>query len=114
MKLLLFYRTIFLLAIAMSFSGMLTAGEPDKNTLLRVKTETILDPPQDEKGQDKKSKGKKSDEGQKPGNDNQKPQSIKEVPRSMPKLKPKAVTDRIPIKRLPVKIPKKGMRINIF
>ena len=33
---------------------------------------------------------------------------IKQVPRSIPKLKPKAVTDRIPIRRPPMKIPKKG------
>ncbi len=33
---------------------------------------------------------------------------IKQVPRSIPKLKPKAVIDRIPIRRLPMKIPKKG------
>jgi hypothetical protein len=34
---------------------------------------------------------------------------IKQVPRSMPKLKPKAVTDRIQIRRPPMKIPKKGI-----
>ena len=34
---------------------------------------------------------------------------IKQVPRSMPKLKPKAVTDRIPIRRPPMRIPKKGI-----
>lgn len=33
---------------------------------------------------------------------------IKQVPRSMPKLKPKTVTDRMPIKRPPMRIPKKG------
>ncbi len=33
---------------------------------------------------------------------------IKQVPRSIPKLKPKAVTDRMPIKRPPIRIPKKG------
>ena len=33
---------------------------------------------------------------------------IKQVPRSIPKLKPKAVIDRIPIRRLPMKTPKKG------
>ncbi len=33
---------------------------------------------------------------------------IKQVPRSIPKLKPKAVTDRIPIRRPPMRIPKKG------
>lgn len=35
---------------------------------------------------------------------------IKEVPRSIKKLKPKAVIDRIPIRRPPMRIPKKGMR----
>lgn len=34
---------------------------------------------------------------------------IKQVPRSIPKLKPKAVIDRIPIRRLPMKTPKKGL-----
>ncbi|NQV74453.1 MAG: hypothetical protein HQ491_00205 [Bacteroidetes bacterium] len=33
---------------------------------------------------------------------------IKQVPRSIPKLKPQAVTDRMPIKRPPMRIPKKG------
>jgi hypothetical protein len=33
---------------------------------------------------------------------------IKQVPRSIPKLKPQAVTDRIPIRRPPMRIPKKG------
>jgi hypothetical protein len=34
---------------------------------------------------------------------------IKQVPRSIPKLKPKAVKDRIPIRRPPMRIPKKGI-----
>lgn len=34
---------------------------------------------------------------------------IKQVPRSMPKLKPKAITDRVPIRRPPMRIPKKGI-----
>jgi hypothetical protein len=34
---------------------------------------------------------------------------IKQVPRSIPKLKPKAVTDRVPIRRPPMRIPKKGV-----
>jgi len=34
--------------------------------------------------------------------------AIKQVPRSVPKLKPKAVTDRAPIRRPPMRIPKKG------
>jgi len=33
---------------------------------------------------------------------------IKQVPRSIPKLKPQAVNDRIPIRRPPMRIPKKG------
>lgn len=35
---------------------------------------------------------------------------IKEVPRSIRKLKPKAVIDRFPIRRPPMRIPKKGLR----
>jgi len=34
--------------------------------------------------------------------------SIKQDPRSIPKLKPKAITDRITIRRTPMRIPKKG------
>ena len=34
---------------------------------------------------------------------------IKQVPRSMPKLKPKAVTNRVPIRRPQMRIPKKGI-----
>ena len=37
----------------------------------------------------------------------QKP-GIKQVPRSIPKLKPKSVNDRIPIRRIPMRTPKKG------
>ncbi|WP_395803462.1 hypothetical protein [Daejeonella sp.] len=33
---------------------------------------------------------------------------IKQVPRSIPKLKPKTLNDRIPIRRIPMKTPKKG------
>lgn len=33
---------------------------------------------------------------------------IKQVPRSIPKIKPQAVRDRIPIRRPPMKIPRKG------
>lgn len=39
---------------------------------------------------------------------------IKQVPRSIPKLKPQAVTDRIPIRRPPMRIPKKGFGGNHF
>ena len=37
-------------------------------------------------------------------------EGIKEVPRSIKKLKPKPVIDRIPIRRPPMHIPKKGLR----
>jgi hypothetical protein len=33
---------------------------------------------------------------------------IKQVPRSVPKLKPKSLNDRIPIRRIPIRTPKKG------
>jgi hypothetical protein len=33
---------------------------------------------------------------------------IKQVPRSIPKLKPKTLNDRIPIRRIPMRTPKKG------
>lgn len=48
---------------------------------------------------------------QRPGDDKHHlgPRSgIKQVPRSIPKVKPQAVTDRIPIRRPPMKIPRKG------
>lgn len=48
---------------------------------------------------------------QRPGDDKHRfgPRSgIKQVPRSIPKVKPQAVTDRIPIRRPPMKIPRKG------
>lgn len=50
------------------------------------------------------------DENQRPGGvDRLGPRSgIKQVPRSIPKIKPQAVRDRIPIRRLPMKIPRKG------
>ena len=35
--------------------------------------------------------------------------SIKQVPRSIPKLKPQPVTERVKIRRPPMKVPKKGM-----
>lgn len=34
---------------------------------------------------------------------------IKQVPRSIPKLKPKTIRDRIPIRRVPQSIPKRGI-----
>lgn len=34
---------------------------------------------------------------------------IKQVPRSIPKLKPKALNDRIPIRRIPLSTPKRGI-----
>jgi hypothetical protein len=43
--------------------------------------------------------------------DNQKIQQksgIKQVPRSIPKLKPKTLNNRIPIRRIPFRAPKKG------
>ena len=45
-------------------------------------------------------------------NENRGPQksSIKQVPRSIPKLKPKSINDRIQIRRPPMRVPKKGFR----
>jgi hypothetical protein len=39
---------------------------------------------------------------------NRQKSGIKQVPRSIPKLKPKSVNDRIPIRRIPMRTPKKG------
>lgn len=61
----------------------------------------------DKKDQEKPEERREPDfRGVNPG-ERQKP-GIKQVPRSIPKLKPKAVIDRIPIRRLPMKTPKKG------
>jgi hypothetical protein len=40
---------------------------------------------------------------------NRQKSGIKQVPRSIPKLKPKSVNDRIPIRRIPMRTPKKGV-----
>ena len=42
--------------------------------------------------------------------DNPERRAIKQVPRSIPKLKPQPVGERIKIRRPPIKIPKKGYR----
>lgn len=119
MKLLLFYRTILFLALTSSFPAILIAGntgighKPMNQVIAQSDPYLFADSIQRKKGekdQDEKSKDKNSEDTR--GNltgDKQKP-SIKEVPRSIPKLKPKAVTNRIPIKRLPIKIPKTGIR----
>lgn len=122
MKLLIFYKTILLLFIAFAFPLMLIAGDKGirDGTMNQVIAESDLPAFPDsipmrrgESGQDKKSKDKNPQDISKGLKGNQRP-SIKEVPRSMPKLKPQAVRDRIPIRKFPVKMPKKGFRINHF
>lgn len=74
---------------------------------------------QDQKRQDDK-KTKKVDRRRNDRQDDKRPDKssgkkpeIKEVPRSIPKLKPKSVTDRVKIKRPPVKVKPKGLfRVN--
>jgi hypothetical protein len=69
------------------------------------------DPKQDDRKQDDRKKDDRSDTKRPEKDDRVKADGkpdIKEVPRSIPKLKPKTVTDRVRIKRPPVKIKPKG------
>lgn len=134
MKFIHFYRTVFLLALACIFPAMLIAGdkETDDKILRHLIIEEISQSFDDtipgrrageKKGQDRSEDNRtgghrdadrrpdlnRPEQGIRGGNQNLRPkQGIKEVPRSIPKLKPKAVTDRIPIRKPPMKIPKKG------
>jgi hypothetical protein len=117
--------------ILVSISGMplakLYAVEKDIE-LATVKTIHISDSIPNRKGVDKKDQDTPANET-KPadntikdvkqgtirsseglGKDNQRLRNpnIKQVPRSIPKLKPKTLNDRIPIKRIPMNTPKKG------
>lgn len=70
--------------------------------------------PSDKKDQDKPSEIKPGDTKriQDLNRDNQRirqKSGIKQVPRSIPKLKPKAINDRIPIRRIPLRTPKRGI-----
>ena len=65
----------------------------------------------DQGGATGNSKSGETGNNQEINKDNQKIQQksgIKQVPRSIPKLKPKTLNNRIPIRRIPFRAPKKG------
>lgn len=110
-------RAVGILSIVLLPALALAANEPATEMRTDVSADLKVAPA--ERRQDKKSKRKKADdkrEVDKKDNikkddikkDGKKP-DIKEVPRSVPKLKPKTVTDKIKIKRPPVKIKPKGL-----
>lgn len=116
-----YHQALFILLMAIGFPAVLIARPYDgskqtgkmiiEQSDMQVLADTI--PGKKIEGQDKESNNKNGRTKRiGPERDRLKP-NIKEVPRSIPKLKPKAITDRIPIRRIPVKIPKKGIRIHI-
>lgn len=129
------YRTIILIAILGIFPAMLYAAdkEIEDKPLLKIGIDEIstvfIDSIPIKRGGVKKEQDRQAGEikpGDKGARENRpddlirvqeinarnqrirKRSVIKQVPRSIPKLKPKAVTDRMPIKRPPIRIPKKG------
>ena len=135
MKFINVYRTIFLFAIIGIFPAMLYAGdkEIDDKPVRKISVEEIslvlMDSIPVRRGADKTEQDRPGGDirqGENRPGDNRpddirrvreingenqrirKKSGIKQVPRSIPKLKPQAVTDRIPIRRPPMRIPKKG------
>lgn len=130
MKLISVYRTIFLFAIIGILPAMLYAGdkEIEDKPLRKISVEQIslvfMDSIPVRSGTDKKEQDRPGGENRPSENrpddirrareingENQrirKKSGIKQVPRSIPKLKPQAVTNRMPIRRPPMRIPKKG------
>jgi hypothetical protein len=115
----LVYHTIFILTVSLGLPRILIAR--DKEILDRSKdhltsqydpTQFVDSIPRRRGGhdQDNGSKDRRPQDGRADLSGARQKPTIKEVPRSIPKLKPKTVTDRIPIKRPPFKIPKKGIR----
>ena len=130
MKLISVYRTIILIAILGIFPSMLYAGdkEIEDKPIIKLSIEEIstvfIDSLPVKRGGVKKEQDRQAGEirprenrpddlrrVQEINGRNQRIRQrsgIKQVPRSIPKLKPQAVTDRMPIKRPPMRIPKKG------
>jgi hypothetical protein len=130
MKLIPVYRTLILIAILGIFPAMLYAGdkEIEDKPIIKLSVEEIstvfIDSIPVKRGGVKKEQDRQAGENRPGVNrpDDLRPvqeingrnqrirqrSGIKQVPRSMPKLKPKTVTDRMPIKRPPMRIPKKG------
>lgn len=95
--------------------GWAAEGNPLKGSSVSVEEISVGTDMQDQKRQDDK-KTKKVDRRRNDRQDDKRPDKssgkkpeIKEVPRSIPKLKPKSVTDRVKIKRPPVKVKPKGL-----
>lgn len=109
-------RTVFLMAaMTLPLWGWAGGG----NTLMEapgsVEDVSVGTDMQDQKRQDDK-KTKRDDRRRNDRQDEKRPDKssgkkpeIKEVPKSIPKLKPKSVTDRVKIKRPPVKVKPKGL-----
>lgn len=116
MNLLFFYRVVVISVLAvisplaLSASARLNSNKTER----QVWTLAVLPIVQDSTARRKNSEN--SRENQRPSEDirderlkEAQRRAIKEVPRSIPKLKPKPVTERINIRRPPLKVPKKGM-----
>lgn len=116
MKLLLFYRIVFISVVtvisplALSASAPLNTDKPGR----QLWAAPVLPMFQDSTAARKKNSDN-ARENQKPSQDAQEERlkeaqrrAIKEVPRSIPKLKPKPVTEGINIRRPPIKVPKRG------
>ena len=129
MKSLFILRTIFMFAFVSIFPALLHAREkeiyerPHNDLIFRegiyvftdsipAKRNSSEKSDQERTRDDRKGLDDVRDRGQRAGEEIHRlgPRSgIKQVPRSIPKIKPQAVTDRIPISRLPMKIPRKGL-----
>lgn len=112
MKLFLFYRITFIVILAALSPFALMASSVDIDKPVRRELLTSFPMFQDTTGSKKKTADKPR-EGQKPTKDEIQDRlrevqrrAIKEVPRSLPKLKPQRVTERIKINRPPIKGPR--------
>jgi hypothetical protein len=120
MRFLLFYRIVFKVVLAIVFPLALFAGEKeiiDKPVnhelmvnVLPLFTDTIPPKKKTDTRQEEQPEEKPRDI-QDDRLDNPERRAIKQVPRSIPKLKPQPVGERIKIRRPPpIKLPKKGFR----
>lgn len=117
MKFILPYFTILILALVCTFPIKLIAGDKEIELVrkgLFVSPTSPIDtiPPKQlpEKKEQLDPKRRPAQDFKDEGERVRTKGGIKEVPRSIKKLKPKPVIDRIPIRRPPMRIPKKGMR----
>jgi len=118
MKFFFIYRMAFIAALAVVLPLALVAadsGHIDKPVRHQL-AESLLPIFQDSTASRKKAERKPQEQPEKIPQDVQderlkeaERRSIKQVPRSIPKLKPQPVTERVKIRRPPMKVPKKGM-----